>query len=133
MGYSIRLQLTLACSLNAFQLVVCLYRGHPLFFLECVYPGLLYSALIYDMFLYSTTRTYPISKKGKVDQGKQTLRKREDDLNIKSQIHEKHSNCKEWVKVSLSTPLTRPCAIYVPPRKQQAGNIHVCNTYERTK
>ena len=29
----------------------------------------------------------------------------------------------ELVQVSLSTPLTRPCAIYVLWRKQQAGNI----------
>ena len=36
------------------------------------------------------------------------------------------SSCKhEWVQNSLSTPLTRPCAIYVLWQKQQAGNIHV--------
>ena len=28
-----------------------LYRGHPLFFLECVYLSLLYPSLIFDMFL----------------------------------------------------------------------------------
>ena len=36
-------------------------------------------------------------------------------------------NCKhEWVQISLSTPLTRPCATYVLWRKQKAGNTHVC-------
>ena len=32
MGYSMRLELTSFCSLNDFQLVMGLYRGHPLFF-----------------------------------------------------------------------------------------------------
>ena len=32
----------------------------------------------------------------------------------------------EWVLASLSTPLTRPCAIYLLWRNQQAGKIHVC-------
>ena len=37
MEYSMRLDLSSVCSLNDFQLVVGLYRGHHLFFLECVY------------------------------------------------------------------------------------------------
>ena len=36
MGYSMRLELTLVCSLNDFQLVMYLYRGPSLFFLECI-------------------------------------------------------------------------------------------------
>ena len=39
----------------------------------------------------------------------------------------------EWVQVSLSTTLKRPCATYVLWRKQTAGNIHIYNTYVRTK
>ena len=35
MGYSMRLELTCFCSLNDFQLVVGLYRGHPLFLRVC--------------------------------------------------------------------------------------------------
>ena len=42
MGYSMRLELTHVCSLNAFQLVMGLYSGHLLFFWECVYLSLLY-------------------------------------------------------------------------------------------
>ena len=38
MGYSMRLKLTRVCSLNDFQLVMGLYSGHPLVFLECVLP-----------------------------------------------------------------------------------------------
>ena len=38
MGYSVRLELTGICSLNDFQLVRGLYRGPPLFFLECDLP-----------------------------------------------------------------------------------------------
>ena len=41
MGYSVRLELTSVCSLNDFQLVIGLYRGHPPFFFECVYLSLL--------------------------------------------------------------------------------------------
>ena len=37
MGYSMILELICVCSLNDFQLVMGLDRGHPLFFLECVY------------------------------------------------------------------------------------------------
>ena len=33
-----RLEITCVCSLNDFQLVMSLYRGHPLFFLESVLP-----------------------------------------------------------------------------------------------
>ena len=51
MGYSMRLELTRVCSLNDFKLVIGLYRGHPLFFLECIYFCLLYTSLIFDMFL----------------------------------------------------------------------------------
>ena len=51
MGYSMRLELPLVCSLNVFQLVMGLYRGHPLFFIDCVYLRLLYPSLIYDGFL----------------------------------------------------------------------------------
>ena len=48
---------------------------------------------------------------------------------------ENHSNYKyEWIQVSLSTPLTRPCTIYVFWQKQQAGNIHICeNKVNRKK
>ena len=38
----LRIELTRVCSLNEFQLVMGLYRGHPLFFLECVYSNLLF-------------------------------------------------------------------------------------------
>ena len=41
MGYLKRLELNRVCSLNGFQLVMGLYRGHPLFFRVC----LLWSAL----------------------------------------------------------------------------------------
>ena len=51
MGYSMRLKLTHVCSLNDFQLVMGLYRGFPLFFLECIYLSLLYPSLIFDMCL----------------------------------------------------------------------------------
>ena len=51
MGYSMRLELTCVCSLNDFQLVIGLYRGFPLFFLERVYLSLLYPFLIFDMFV----------------------------------------------------------------------------------
>ena len=51
MGYSMRLELTRVCSLNDFQLVMALYRGPPLFSLQCVYLSLLYPSLIFDMFL----------------------------------------------------------------------------------
>ena len=51
MGHSMRLELTRVCSLNDFQLVMGLFRGHPIFFLECVYLSLLYPSLIFDMFL----------------------------------------------------------------------------------
>ena len=51
MGYSMRLELTRVCSLNYFQLLMSLYRSHPLFFLECVYLSLLYPSFIFDMFL----------------------------------------------------------------------------------
>ena len=50
MAYSIRLELTCVCSLNDFS-VAGLYRGLPLFFLECVYLSLIYPSLIFDMFL----------------------------------------------------------------------------------
>ena len=39
------------CSSSGFQLVMGLYRGHPLFFFECVYFSLLYPSLIFDIFL----------------------------------------------------------------------------------
>ena len=39
MGYSMRLELTRVFSLNDFQLVMGLYRGHPLFFLEAWVGG----------------------------------------------------------------------------------------------
>ena len=48
MEYSMRLELTGVCP---FQLVMGLYRSHPLFFFECVYLSLLYPSLIFDMFL----------------------------------------------------------------------------------
>ena len=52
--------------------------------------------------------------RGKADEGKHTLRKREDDLYINPESTENDSNCKhERVQVSLSTPLTWLCAIYV--------------------
>ena len=51
MGYSMRLELFCVCSLNDFHLVIDLYRGLPLFFLECIYLILLYSSLIFDMLL----------------------------------------------------------------------------------
>ena len=52
MGYSIRLELTLISSLNNLWLVWrFLYRGHFPSFLECVYFGLLYASLIFDMFI----------------------------------------------------------------------------------
>ena len=51
MVYSMRLEITRICSLNEFQLVMGLYRGHPLFFFACVYLSLLYPPLILDMFL----------------------------------------------------------------------------------
>ena len=38
MGYSKRLELIRVCGLNDLQLVMGLYRDHPLFFLECVLP-----------------------------------------------------------------------------------------------
>ena len=38
MRYSMRVELTRVCSLNGFQLVMGLYRGHSLFFFECVLP-----------------------------------------------------------------------------------------------
>ena len=44
-----RLELPCIFSLNGFQLVIGLYRGHPLFFLECIYFNLLYSSLIFDI------------------------------------------------------------------------------------
>ena len=50
MRYSIRLELTRVCSLSDFQLVMRLYRGHHLFFLECVELSLLYASLVWDMF-----------------------------------------------------------------------------------
>ena len=49
MGYSMRLELNLVSSLNDFQSV--LYRSYSSFFLEGVYFGLLYSSLIFDMFI----------------------------------------------------------------------------------
>ena len=49
-GYSMKLEPTLVCRLNVFQLGMGLYRGNPLFFFECVYLSLLYP-LIFDMFL----------------------------------------------------------------------------------
>ena len=48
MGYSMRFEHT---RLNDFQLLIGLYSGHPLFFLEHVYLSLLYPSLIIDMFL----------------------------------------------------------------------------------
>ena len=51
MGYSMKLELTLVRCLNDFQLVMGLYRGLLLFFLECVYLSPLYPSLIFDMFL----------------------------------------------------------------------------------
>ena len=52
MGYSIRLELTLVRSLNVFPFGCgFLKKGHPLFFLDCVYLSLLYPSLIFDMFL----------------------------------------------------------------------------------
>ena len=53
MGYSMRLELTLVCSLNVFQLVRLwvLYKGYSPFFLECVYFSLLYPSLIFDVFV----------------------------------------------------------------------------------
>ena len=51
MVYSMRLELTCVCSFNDFLLVMGLFRGHPLFFLECVYLSLLYPSLIFDMLL----------------------------------------------------------------------------------
>ena len=41
MGCSMNLELTRVCCLNDFQLVIGLYRGHPLFLLESVYLRLL--------------------------------------------------------------------------------------------
>ena len=46
-----RFELISVCSLNDFQLVMGLYRGIPLFFLECVYLIQLYSSLIFNKFL----------------------------------------------------------------------------------
>ena len=51
MGHSVRLELTCVSTLIHFQLVIGLYRGHPLFFLDCVYLSLLYPSLIFDVFL----------------------------------------------------------------------------------
>ena len=56
MGYSMRVELTRVYSLNDFQLVMGLYKGLPLFFIECVYLSLLYPSLIFAMFL-SLTKT----------------------------------------------------------------------------
>ena len=50
MGYSMRVEISHVCSLNDCQLVMGLYKGHPLFILECVYLSLLYPLLIFDMF-----------------------------------------------------------------------------------
>ena len=70
---------------------------------------------------------YQRSMSGKAGYGKHTLRKERSDLHINPLPTENHSNCKyDWVQVSLSTPLTRPCTIYVLWWKPQAGNIHVC-------
>ena len=51
MGHSMRLELTRVCSLHYFLLVMGLYRGYPLFFLEFVYISLFYLSLIFDIFL----------------------------------------------------------------------------------
>ena len=56
--YSMRLELIRVCSLNGFQLVMGLYRGYSLFFLECVYLSLLYPSLIFDMFLWLCVCVY---------------------------------------------------------------------------
>ena len=63
-----------------------LYRGHSLSFLECVYFGLLYPSLIFDMFttpmpIHTHTQllTYQILKMGKADQSKHTPGKRENN------------------------------------------------------
>ena len=45
-----KLELFCICSLNDFQLLMGLYRGHPLFFLECIYLSLLYSSLTFNVF-----------------------------------------------------------------------------------
>ena len=81
------------------------------------------------------THTYQISKTGKVDQSKHTSKKEREWPLYKSAWPIKgHLNWKqEWVQVSLSTPLTRPCPTYVLWWKQQAGNIHIYHTYVRTK
>ena len=47
MGYSMRLELTRVWGLNDFQLVMGLYRGHPLFYLSTYF----YPSLIFDMLL----------------------------------------------------------------------------------
>ena len=82
---------------------------------------------------YETTPTHTQRKNIKDQWGvKQTkvnnLQEKEgSDHHINQEPIEIDSNCKhEWVQVSLSTPPTRPYAIYVLWRKQHAGNIHVC-------
>ena len=42
-----RFELIYVCSLNGFQLVIGLYRGLPLLFLECVYLSLFYSLFVF--------------------------------------------------------------------------------------
>ena len=52
MGYSMRLELTLVSSINESCLVGPVFiRVFGAFFLECVYFGLLYPSLIFDMFI----------------------------------------------------------------------------------
>ena len=48
MGYS-RLELTVVCSLNGFQLVIGFLDLTPLFFLECVHLSLIYPSFAFDV------------------------------------------------------------------------------------
>ena len=41
-GYSVGIELTRVCSLNDFQLVLGLYRGHPLFLVSLPQSALLF-------------------------------------------------------------------------------------------
>ena len=130
MGYSMRLELTRVCSLNDFLLI---YKEAILSFsLSTFYLSLLYPSLIFDMFLslcvcvyvcvcwcgfwFHSQLFFPcVSVTG-------CLR---DFLSVS--VVENYSNYKhEWVQVSLSIPLPRPCAIYVLWWKQPDRNIHVC-------
>ena len=51
MGYSMRLELTRASSINDLSGQTSLYRGRYSSFLECVYFSLLYPSLIFDIFV----------------------------------------------------------------------------------